>query len=72
MPWSVVGIELMLQKNAIKGELSLTSTGQVIPLVIGMASVVKLAFNAFTDGFEVPPLMWGFFVCCSITICRFD
>ena len=64
MVWTVVGVELMLNKNYVREGYSMEATGQVIPLVIGAATAVKLGVNAFSNGLEVPPLVWGFFVRC--------
>ena len=60
---SIAGIELMLSKNSITGVYSLTATGQLIPLIIGIGTVAKLTYNAITEGYAPPRLIWGFMVC---------
>lgn len=60
--WSITGVELMLDRNSITNVNSLTATGQLIPLIIGVATVVKLMFNATSEDYVPPLLIWGFFV----------
>ena len=62
MAWFIVGIEMMLAMNSITNVYSMTSTGQVIPFIVGLGTVTKLGFNALTEGVTVPPLIWGFLV----------
>ena len=49
-------------KNHITKAYSLDTTGQIIPLLIGVSTITKLAYNANTDDFEPPQLIWGFLV----------
>ncbi|KAH9220707.1 hypothetical protein DL95DRAFT_455981 [Leptodontidium sp. 2 PMI_412] len=59
--WSITGVEPMLCKNSITNVNSLAATGQLIPFIIGVATVAKLAFNAMTEDYEPPLLIWSFF-----------
>ncbi|CZS90512.1 uncharacterized protein RAG0_01570 [Rhynchosporium agropyri] len=59
--WSITGVELMLYKNSIASINTLAATGQLIPFIIGVATVTKLAFNAMSEDYEPPRLTWGFF-----------
>lgn len=60
--WSITGVEPMLCKNSITNVNSLAATGQLIPFIIGVATVAKLDFNAMTEDYEPPLLIWSFFV----------
>jgi hypothetical protein len=43
--WSVIGIELMVHWNHISGVYVLGQTGQLIPLVIGIGSMIKTFYS---------------------------
>lgn len=40
--WSVLAIELTLRWNSVKGIYNIQSTGQIIPLVVGLGILVKV------------------------------
>ena len=65
LSWFVCGIELMLIKNHITKAYSLDTTGQLIPLSIGVSTVAKLVYNAIMDDFKPPKLIWAFLVSCQ-------
>lgn len=60
--WSITGVELMLKKNSVTEVNALATTGQLIPFIIGVATVTKLAYNAMSEDYKPPQLIWGFFV----------
>jgi hypothetical protein len=66
LSWSVCGIELMLVKNHITKAYSLGTTGQLVPLLIGVFIVAKLVYNAITDDFKSPKLIWAFLTGCRM------
>ena len=44
--WTILGIELTLLWNSVSGVYAVDSTGQLIPLVIGSASLVPIAYKS--------------------------
>jgi len=53
----------MLKRNSITKIHSLSTTGQLIPFIIGVTTVARLVYKAPSDDYEPPELIWGFFVC---------
>ncbi|KAM7184271.1 hypothetical protein V8F33_013085 [Rhypophila sp. PSN 637] len=58
--FAVTGTELMLSRNNVGGIYAFNYTGQLIPFVVGVASLIKLFYNALYDEVPHPPLIWGF------------
>ncbi|KAL7268097.1 hypothetical protein RUND412_009291 [Rhizina undulata] len=45
----IIGTELVLKRNHIYGVSTLTSTGQILPVVLAVASIVRVVFQALDD-----------------------
>jgi hypothetical protein len=43
--YSIISIELLIKHNAITGGYTLLSTGQIIPFIIGIASLWKVVWQ---------------------------
>ncbi|KAH7372048.1 hypothetical protein BKA64DRAFT_261852 [Cadophora sp. MPI-SDFR-AT-0126] len=50
--WSITGVKLMLDRKSITNINSLAATGQLIPFIIGVATVAKLAFNTILKEYK--------------------
>jgi hypothetical protein len=62
LSFGVTGIELMLVKNQITDVDSIYSTGQLIPVIVGVGAVFKLLGRFATRKFVRPELIWSFLV----------
>lgn len=60
--FTVCGIEVMIKANEIRGADTVYAPGQLIPLVIGVATLARLIYIVFLHNFDLPPLIWGFSV----------
>lgn len=60
--FTVCGIELMIRENGIRRADTVNATGQLIPLIIGVATFARLLYIVFLHDFDLPPLIWGFSV----------
>jgi hypothetical protein len=49
MVYSVASIELLIRYNNITGVHTLLSTGQIIPFIIGIASLWRVCWQIMTD-----------------------
>lgn len=61
-----MSIEYMIQSNNIEGVRSLDSTGQIIPLTMGVATALSLLYlwvkNFFNRGTVSTPLLFADFL----------
>jgi hypothetical protein len=55
MVYSIVNIELLIRYNQITGVYALLSTGQIIPFVIGIASLWKTCWQILIENVEQEP-----------------
>lgn len=60
--FTVCGIELMIRENEIQGVNTVDAPGQLIPLIIGVATLARLIYVTVFHKFDLPPLIWGFSV----------
>jgi hypothetical protein len=60
--FGVTAIELMLVKNQITDVNNIATTGQLIPVVLGAGSILKMIGQSVSEDFVVPRLIWGFMV----------
>ena len=52
MVYSIVNIELLIRYNQITGVYTLLSTGQIIPFVMGIASLWKTCWQILMENVE--------------------
>ena len=46
----IMGIVLTIKRNRTQGVNSLTSTGQTVPLPIGIATILRVAYVRISEG----------------------
>ena len=52
MVYSIINIELLIRYNQITGVYTLLSTGQIIPFIMGIASLWKTCWQILMDNVE--------------------
>jgi hypothetical protein len=60
--YCVAGIELLIRKNHITDVFDVTTSGQLIPLMIGTMTIIQIFVDRSRNEYQIPPLIWDFMV----------